>query len=146
MSKYRAKKKTDKFSRQINNDIPKQEQLIGKGKICMMLVLVTIIVSGIYITAMKMHFDLIFHIYWILTSVLLCVFIYMKQRRDYLYAQSTKNGQISDKDILLDRKRRVHIKYLLIVLVPLLFTLTGDIVYLVFLRDLNIMQAIRNLF
>ena len=143
--RYKAKRKTGKHLTQVNSGAQKEKPLIGKGKICIMLLLGTIIFAGIYIAAMKMHFGLIFHIYWILTSLLLCVFIYMKQRRDYLYFEMTKNGEISDESILIDRKRRLHIKYLLIVLIPLLLTVTGDIVYLVFLRDLNIMEAIRNL-
>ena len=143
--RYKAKKKAVKHLAKVNPGTQKEKPLIGKGKICMMLASGTIIIAGIYIAAMKMHFGLIFHVYWILTSILLCVFIYMKQRRDYLYFEMTKNGEISDESILIDRKRRLHIKYLLIVLIPLLLTVTGDIVYLVFLRDLNIMEAIRNL-
>ena len=132
--KYKAKKKMRKPQGRMNTGIQNKERLIGKGKIWAMLISGTIIVAGIYITAVKLRFEIIFHIYWVLTSVLLCTFIYLKQRRDYLYAECTKNGQISQEDVVFDRKRRIHIKYLLLVLIPFLLTVIGDVVYLVFLR------------
>ena len=145
-SRYRAKKKkavsTDKVS---YTGTQKEEPLIGTRKILLMLVLGTGIVSGIYITAIKMMFAPIMHIYWITAAILLMLFMYIKMRNEYLYAEITKSHSPSDEEMAQHRKRTKAMKYLLIALLPFLFTLFGDLVYLYLLKDLDFIGAIKNL-
>lgn len=143
--KYRAKKrnKTVIDNREIS---PKEPPLIGKGKIVLLLVIGTALAAGIYVAAMKMQFAPVFYAYWIITTVLICAFIFLNQRRDYLYAKMTSDGKPDEKALEADRRRRKHIKYLLLVLLPFLFTVIGDTVYLVLLKDSGIIEGIKALF
>ncbi len=124
----------------------KEEPLIGKGKIIFLLIFGTLVTAGIYIAAIKFQFALIFHIYWILTAVLFCVYLYLKQRRDMLYHKAKNSGNLDEEHLAADRKRRKQMKYLLLILLPFLFTVIGDAIYLFYLQDLNIVQSIKNLF
>lgn len=45
---------------------------IGKGKIVFLLILFTAIIAGIYIAAVKLRFEPIFHLYWIISAVCMC--------------------------------------------------------------------------
>lgn len=135
--KYKAKsKKTEK-----------NEYAIGKGKILLILVLLTALVAGVYIAAMQKEFEPIFHIYWVVTAVLMCAFLFLKYRNEYLYTKAQEAGEKTQPEITDEyRKRTKHIKYLLCILMPFVFTLIGDTVYLVFLVDSGIPEAVSKLF
>ena len=124
----------------------KEEPLIGKGKILLLLIFGTLVIAGVYIVAISMQFAPIFHIYWILTAILFCVYLYLKQRRDLFYQKASDTEKLDEKFLISDRKRRKQLKYLLLVLLPFLFTIIGDAIYLFYLQDLNLVQSIKNLF
>lgn len=143
--KYRAKKKSTATAN-IDAGIQKETPLIGKGKIMISLVLGTLLAAGVYIAAMIAELAAVFYAYWIITTVLICAFIFLNQRRDYIYAKMTAKGELTEKQRTEDRSRRKHIKYLLLVLMPFLFTVIGDTVYLVLLKDSGIAESIKALF
>lgn len=144
-NKYRiSNKKTD--NKILNTGIQKDTPLIGKGKILAILASGTFAAAGIYIAAMKMHFLPIFHIYWIITAVLLCVFVFATKRCEQFYVQNMgKDGRMSEEAKAEHLVRTKRIKYLLLVLLPFLFTVIGDTVYVLILQDSGIFDALRKL-
>lgn len=145
-NRYRVSGKNTN-AKKINTGIQKDAPLIGKGKILAILTGGTFIVAGVYIAAMKMHFLPIFHIYWIITAVLLCVFAFSTKRCEQLYMQNMgKDGKMSEGAKSEHLKRTKKVKYLLLVLLPFLFTVIGDTVYVLILQDSGIFEAIKNLF
>ena len=142
-TKYRVKN-TNKNSTEARTG--KEEPLIGKGKILLLLFLGTLVIAGVYIVAISVQFAPIFHIYWILTAILFCVYLYLKQRRDLFYQKASDTEKLDEKFLISDRKRKKQLKYLLLVLLPFLFTIIGDAVYLFYLQDLNFAESIKNLF
>ncbi len=141
---YISNKNTD--GKNSNTCIQKNVPLIGKGKILAILAAGTFIVAGVYIAAMKMHFLPIFHIYWIITAILLCAFAFSTKRCEQLYAENLgKDGKMSESAKSEHLKRTKKVKYLLLVLLPFLFTVIGDTVYVLILQDSGIIEAIKNL-
>ncbi len=139
-----SKQNTD--SKTTNTGIQKDKPLIGKGKIIAILASGTFVVAGIYIAAMKMHFLPVFHIYWIITAVLLCVFAFSTKRCEQLYAKNMgKDGKMSEAAKAEHLERTKKVKYLLLVLLPFLFTVIGDTVYVLILQDSGIFEALKNL-
>lgn len=142
-SKYHIKTKS---SKQIKcTGTPKEPPLIGKGKIVLMLISGTAVVAGIYMTALQLHFAPIMPIYWTIAGILLMIFLYFNTKNEYLYTKMTTGRTPSEEEKKDFRQRTKKLKYLLIVLLPFLFTLIGDMVYLYFLKDLDILGAIKNL-
>lgn len=142
-SKYRVK---TKHGKQIGyTGTPKEPPLIGKGKIVLMLIAGTAVTAGIYMTALHLHFAPIMPIYWIITGILLMIFLYFNKKNEYLYTKMTTDRTPSEDEKKDFRQRTKKVKYLLIALIPFLFTLIGDLVYLYFLKDLDIFGAIKNL-
>jgi len=144
-SKYRIKKKKSGVTSSNATATPKEPPLIGKGKILLILILGTTLVAGIYMAALQMHFAPIIHIYWIITTLLLMAFLFVKMRNESLYAQMSATSSMTKEDIAQHRERTKKMKYLLLVLLPFLFTLFGDLVYLYILKDLDFFDAIKNL-
>lgn len=121
--------------------------MIGKGKILLILVLLTALVAGVYIAAMQNEFEPVFHIYWVISAVLMCVFLFLKYRNEYLYTKALDTAEKTQSEITDEYRKRIkHIKYLLCILMPFVFTLIGDTVYLVFLVDSGIPEAVAKLF
>ena len=143
--KYRAKKKKTESLTEASAINQSGQPLIGKWKILILLMLGTGIVSGIYITAIKLMFAPIMHIYWIAAAILLMCFMFIKMRNEYLYEQMTASRTPSESELSAHLKRTKAMKYLLLVLLPFLFTLFGDLVYLYLLKDLDFIGAIKNL-
>lgn len=146
-SKYRIKKKKNTSHRAVKSasGVPKEPPLIGKGKILLMLFFGTAAVSGIYIAAMIAVIKPVFYAYWILTTVMLCAYVFLRMKDGYRYAKLTANGTPSEKERELMRKRIKRQKYFLIIMLPFIFTLIGDTVYLLFLKDLHIIDAVKSL-
>lgn len=142
--RFKAKKKKSTAA-STYTDTPKEQPLIGKGKIILILIFGTALVAGIYMTAIHMMFAPIMHIYWILTAILLMAFLFFKSRNEYLYDKIISAGNPSEEEKTAHLKRTKKLKYLLLVLLPFLFTLIGDTVYLFILKDLDIISAIKNL-
>lgn len=142
-TKYKVKN-TNKNSTEAR--MIKEEPLVGRGKILLLLIFGTLVIAGVYIVAISVQFAPIFHIYWILTAILFCVYLYLKQRRDLFYQKASDTEKLDEKFLISDRKRRKQLKYLLLVLLPFLFTIIGDAIYLFYLQDLNLVQSIKNLF
>ena len=147
-SKYHIKKKnsTSSKSNVSNTGIPKEPPLIGKGKILLMLIGATAVVAGIYVAAMNAKFIAVFHIYWILTAILTCVFIYLFTKNKATYERMTTDRTPSEKEKEEFRKQVKRMKYFLILLLPFLFTVFGDALYIVLLKDLDIFKAATDLF
>lgn len=141
--KVKAKKRTDVAEKSAG--IQKEPPLIGKGKILLILVFGTALVAGIYIAAIRMMFAPIVHIYWIVTAILLMAFLYVKTRNEYLYTKITAKGKPTDDEKAAHRGRTKMMKYLLLALMPFMFTIIGDVLYLFVLKDLDIIGAIKNL-
>ena len=145
-SKYKIKAKSPNTAQQSSHTGTNDSKpIIGKGKIILILIFGTALVAGIYMAAIQKMFAPIMHIYWILTTILLMAFLYIKSRNEYLYTKITANGKPSEEDKKAHIKRTKAMKYLLLVLLPFLFTLIGDAVYLFILKDLDIIGAIKNL-
>ena len=144
-SKYKVKAKKKRKQLTTDSYIAENKPLIGKGKIILILLLGTALVAGVYIAAIQNMFAPIVHIYWIITVLLFIAFLYMSKRNEYLYTKITLNGTPSEDDKKAHIKRTKQLKYLLLVLMPFLFTLIGDVVYLFLLKDLDLFGAIKNL-
>lgn len=142
--KFKAKKKKPTAHLEYTG-AQKDKPLIGKGKIILILIFGTALVAGIYMTAIKLMFAPIVHIYWIITTILLIAFLFFKSRNEYIYAQIISGGEPSEEEKTAHLKRTKALKYMLLVLLPFLFTLIGDTVYLFILKDLDIISAIKNL-
>ncbi len=149
---FRAKKKrpalsqTDRRSAAVSDDGLPASPRIGKAKLLLFLVGGTALAAAVYITAMTLHFMPIFHIYWAITASLILAFMVYDKYSVYRYTKDT--AQTPDKsEEYLSRynKDRRRIKVLLLVLLPFLFTVLGDMIYLFFLRDLDVIQAVKNL-
>lgn len=144
-SKYKVKAKKRNLQHYSALASSDSKPLIGKGKIILFLLLGTAIVSGIYIAAIQQMFSPIVHIYWIITGLLFLAFLYMSKRNEYLYTKIASCGELSEADKKEHLARTKQLKYLLLVLMPFLFTLIGDVVYLFLLKDLDLFGAIKNL-
>ena len=119
---------------------------IGKGKIVFLLILFTAIITGIYIAAVKLRFEPIFHLYWIISAVLACAAAVLQKRNEYLYTKDMASGVSQAQSEASRGQRLKRIKYLLIILIPFLFTVFADAVYLLFLADLDIFKAVADVF
>ena len=117
---------------------------IGKGKIFAVLVPATALAAGIYIAAVRLRFEPIFHIYWLVSTVLLCAALFLDKQKEYRY---TKDRQDVGADEAARRYalRKKRVKFVLLALLPFLFTVLADAVYLLFLSDLHIFQAVSDL-
>ena len=144
-SKYKVKAKKKRQLPSDTQEAIENKPLIGKGKILLILLFGTVLVSGIYITAIQKMFAPIVHIYWVVTVLLFMAFLYMGKRNEYLYTKINLNGAPTEEDIKAHIKRTKQLKYLLLVLMPFLFTLIGDVVYLFLLKDLDFFGTIKNL-
>ncbi len=144
-SKYKVKAKKKKQQLTAPHNISENKPLIGKGKIILILLFGTALVAGVYIAAIQNMFAPIVHIYWIVTALLFLVFLYMSKRNEYLYTKITSTGNPSEDEKKEHIKRTKQLKYLLLILMPFLFTLIGDVVYLFLLKDLDFFGAIKNL-
>ena len=102
-TKYRVKN-TNKTGTEIKTG--KEKPLIGKGKIIFLLVFGTLIAAGMYIVAINLRFAPIFHIYWIFTALLFCLYLYLKQRRDLFYQKALCAEKLDEEFLAIDRKRR----------------------------------------
>ena len=142
-SKYRVKQRTSQES--MCTGTQKYKPLIGKGKLLLMLVSGTAIVAGIYIACIQKMFAPIIPIYWITTGILMIAFLFVNKRNEYLYTKLTYNRTPSEDEKNEHRKRVKHMKYLLLVLLPFLFTVLGDVVYLFILKDMDLFGALKNL-
>ena len=110
---------------------PQQTGNIGKLKIIGFLVLATGLAGGVYIAAAKAAFAPVFHAYWILSAVLLCAALCLNQRNEYRYTKEASEGDPeAAKTAYYNRKKQV--KYVLLALLPFLFTVLADTVYLLF--------------
>ncbi len=110
---------------------PEQAGNIGKLKIIGFLVLATGLAGGVYIAAAKAEFAPVFHAYWIISAVLLCAALCLNQRNEYRYTKETAEGDPeAAKTAYYNRKKQV--KYVLLALLPFLFTVLADTVYLLF--------------
>ena len=123
-----------------------EKPLIGTGKILLMLIGATILVAGIYIAAMNAKCIAVFHIYWILTAILTCIFIYLFTKNKGIYEKMTTGRTPTEKEKEEYRERVKRMKYFLIILLPFLFTVFGDALYIVLLKDLDIFKAVTDLF
>ena len=129
--KFRAKAKRTAASEKAS--LPGKEQAgnIGKLKIIGFLVLATGLAGGVYIAAAKAEFAPVFHAYWIISAVLLCAALCLNQRNEYRYTKETAEGDPeAAKTAYYNRKKQV--KYVLLALLPFLFTVLADTVYLLF--------------
>ena len=145
-SKYKVIAAKRKKQQESNIGTQNNQAVIGKGKILFILLFGTIIVSGTYIYAIKAHFEPIFHIYWILSAVLLCCFIVAKAYVENGYEKQLSKNRISEKDRQEHYKKVRRLKYMLLVLMPFLFTIFGDAVYLFLLKDLKLFEALSSFF
>lgn len=110
---------------------PEQAGNIGKLKIIGFLVLATGLAGGVYIAAAKAEFAPVFHAYWIISAVLLCAALCLNQRNEYRYTKEAAEGDPeAAKTAYYNRKKQV--KYVLLALLPFLFTVLADTVYLLF--------------
>lgn len=110
---------------------PQQTGNIGKLKIIGFLVLATGLAGGVYIAAAKAAFAPVFHAYWILSAVLLCAALCLNQRNEYRYTKETAMGDPETAKTAY-YKRKKQVKYVLLALLPFLFTVLADTVYLLF--------------
>ena len=116
---------------------------IGKVRILLILLAGTALVGSFYIVAMRLRFEAVFHLYWLITAVLLCLTAFLQKRSEYLYARDRlSDGSHSPESESAYARRRKTLKYLLLVLLPFLFTVAADAVYLLFLQDLGLFQAL----
>ena len=119
--------------------------MIGRKKILLILVLNTLIIAGIYIAAVQMRIEFVFHLYWILSVIMICAYMFLVKRNEYLDEKESKDGLTQEsKERSLKRKKRL--KYFLLVMIPFLFTIIGDTVYLFFLKDLDLFNSIVRVF
>ena len=133
--KFRAKAKrtaaSEKASLPGKASAPEQAGNIGKLKIIGFLVLATGFAGGVYIAAAKAEFAPVFHAYWIISAVLLCAALCLNQRNEYRYTKEAVEGDPeAAKTAYYNRKK--HVTYVLLALLPFLFTVLADTVYLLF--------------
>lgn len=96
-----------------------------------LFVLATGLAGGVYIAAAKAEFAPVFHAYWIISAVLLCAALCLNQRNEYRYTKEAAEGDPeAAKTAYYNRKKQV--KYVLLALLPFLFTVLADTVYLLF--------------
>lgn len=125
-TRYRAKVKR---RAQVKKPSPSGAR-IGKAKILLILVLATALAVGVYVFAAKHRFAPVFHLYWILSTVLLCAALYLDKRNVYLY---TKEQAIDpERATAAYGARKKRVKYVILTLLPFLFTVLADTVYLLF--------------
>lgn len=146
-SKYRVKqkKKPSKKRKLSDTGTPKEQPLIGKGKILLILLFGTIIVAGVYIASMIAMLEAVFFGYWILTTVMLCVYIFIYMKTKSLYTKDYLDDNLTSERMEFYRHRTKQMKYFLLVIMPFVFTIIGDAIYLLFLKDLHIIDAIKSL-
>lgn len=133
--KFRAKAKRPPHRKKASlpgkASAPEQAGNIGKLKIIGFLVLATGLAGGVYIAAAKAEFAPVFHAYWIISAVLLCAALCLNQRNEYRYTKEAAEGDPeAAKTAYYNRKKQV--KYVLLALLPFLFTVLADTVYLLF--------------
>lgn len=129
--KFRAKAKKDTPEAAKPTASPQQAGNIGKLKILALLVLTTGLAGGVYLAAAKAAFQPIFHAYWMISAVLLCAALVMHRQNEYRYTKETAVGDaLQAKTAYYARKKRV--KYVILALLPFLFTVLADAVYLLF--------------
>lgn len=147
-NKYKISRQKTAHTNKTSHEVYEQNKpLIGKVKILLVLILGTLLAAGIYITAMKMQYIFIFHIYWIVTALLFCLFIFLSMRNDYLFQKSLSiNKHLTKYTDSEFRKRTKVIKYVLLALLPFLFTVMGDAIYLLIIKDSQIFESIVEIF
>lgn len=109
---------------------PERAGRIGKGKILLILILATGLAAGIYIAAAKYRFEPIFHLYWIVSTILLCTALFLDKQNEYRYTKERTLDPIRAEGAYYKRKKRV--KYVVLALLPFLLTVLVDTVYLLF--------------
>lgn len=102
---------------------------IGKLKILAVLILSTGLAGGVYIAAAKAEFAPVFHAYWIISAVLFCAAPLLNRRNEYRYTKElAENGAEQAEKAYYTRKKQI--KYVILALLPFLFTVLADAVYL----------------
>lgn len=109
---------------------PERAGRIGKGKILLILVLATGLAAGVYIAAAKYRFEPIFHLYWIVSTVLVCTALFLDKQNEYRYTKEQSLDPERAKCAYYKRKKRV--KYVVLTLLPFLLTVLVDTIYLLF--------------
>lgn len=147
-NKYKISKQKTVNTNKAYQDVSGQKApLIGKVKILVFLVLGTLLAAGIYIAAMEMQYMFIFHIYWIVTALLFCIFIFLSMRNDYLFQKKLAlNKHLTKQTDSEYLNRTKSIKYVLIALLPFLLTVMGDAIYLLLIKDSQIFESIAEIF
>lgn len=125
-TRYRAKIKRRAQVKKPSSDAAR----IGKGKILLILVLATGLAGGVYIFAAKHRFAPIFHLYWILSTALVCTALYLDKKNVYLYTK--EQAADPEKALAAYGARKKRVKYVILALLPFLFTVLADTVYLLF--------------
>lgn len=146
-SKYRVKqkKKPSKNRKVSDTGTQKEQPLIGKGKILLILLFGTIIVAGFYIASMIAKLEAVFFGYWIFTTLMLCAYIFFYMKSKSLYTKDYYDGNLTSERMEFYRHRTKQLKYFLLVIMPFVFTIIGDAVYLLILKDLHIIDAIKSI-
>lgn len=147
-NKYKVSKLKTTNKNKPSSDMSKDKTpLIGKGKILAILIAGTILVAGIYAYAISLKFMFIFHIYWIVTAILFCLFIFLSMRNDYLYHKCMSLNKHATKEADSEHRGRTKIiKYVLLALLPFLFTVMADAIYLILIKDSQVFKSIAGLF
>ena len=102
---------------------------IGKLKILAVLILSTGLAGGVYIAAAKAEFAPVFPAYWIISAVLFCAALLLNRRNEYRYTKElAENGAEQAEKAYYTRKKQI--KYVILALLPFLFTVLADAVYL----------------
>lgn len=147
-NKYKVSKhRKTNLSRTSAKNNTNTSAVIGKGKILAILIPGTLLAAGIYAASMKMKFMFVFHIYWILTALLFCLFVFLSMRNDFLFNKSARSDKqltkLTDENF---QKRTKAAKYLLLVLLPFLFTVMADAVYLLLVKDSDLFKSLAEIF
>ena len=131
--KFRAKAK--RAARPDEPRLPEKDGNIGKLKILFCLIFTTGLAGGVYIAAARAGFSPVFHAYWIISAILLCAALFLNQRNEYRYTKEKTCGDPEEaQKAYFARKKQV--KYVILALLPFLFTVLADSVYLLlFVKD-----------
>ena len=132
--------KTKYKVRQVRRDAvkgPTGKAAMGRGKLLLLLLAGTLAASAIYFACVRARISFVFHLYWIASGVLVCLAAFLKYSNEaYIAVCKRKNGGIlSDEDNEKCQSRDKTLKIVLLILIPLLLTVFGDAIYLLFLSD-----------
>lgn len=109
----------------------------SKKKLAFLLILWMIVCSGIYIAAVKAYFVPITPIYMALSVIFALLYTYLFIKNALAAGRAVSNGkQMTKQEQAKFDKRAALMKYLLLLLVPVILVLLADYMYITVLHPM----------